>query len=46
LKAWGGVLVQQGNTKEALAKCDEALNYASNWKQFKEAREAMAQQKK
>jgi tetratricopeptide (TPR) repeat protein len=45
LKAWGDVLVKQGNTKEALAKYDEALKYAQNWKQLKEAREALAKQK-
>jgi hypothetical protein len=33
LKAWGDVLVKQGKTKEA-------LKYAPNWKQLKEAREA------
>ena len=42
LKAWGDVLVKQGKTKEALAKCNEALKYAPNWKQIKEAREAAA----
>ena len=42
LKAWGDVLVKQGKTKEALAKYNEALKYASNWKQLKEAREAAA----
>jgi predicted negative regulator of RcsB-dependent stress response len=45
LKAWGDVFVKQGKTKEALAKYDEALKYASNWKQLKEAREAAAKQK-
>ena len=45
LKAWGDVLVKQGKTKEALAKYDEALKYAPNWKQLKEAREAAAKQK-
>ena len=45
LKAWGDVLVKQGKTKEALAKYDEALKYAPNWKQLKEAREAVAKQK-
>jgi tetratricopeptide (TPR) repeat protein len=40
LKAWGDVLVKQGKTKEALAKYNEALKYAPNWKQLKEAREA------
>jgi len=41
----GDVLVKQGKTKEALAKYDEALKYAPNWKQLKEAREAVAKQK-
>jgi hypothetical protein len=35
LKAWGDVL----------AKYDEALKYAPNWKQLKEARMAIAKQK-
>jgi len=39
------VLVKQGNIKGALAKYDEALRYAPNWKQLKEAREALAKQK-
>jgi predicted negative regulator of RcsB-dependent stress response len=45
LKAWGDVLVKQGNTKVALAKYDEGLKYAPNWKQLKEACETLAQQK-
>ena len=45
LKAWGDVLVKQGKPKDALAKYDEALKYAPNWKQLKEAREAAAQAK-
>jgi len=45
LKAWGDVLAKQGHTKEALAKYDEALKYAPNWKQLKEAREALAKHK-
>jgi tetratricopeptide (TPR) repeat protein len=45
LKAWGDVLVKMGNPKEALAKYDEALKYAPNWKQLKEAREAAAKRK-
>jgi hypothetical protein len=39
------VLMKQGNKKDALAKYDEALKYAPNWKQLKEAREAVAKQK-
>jgi tetratricopeptide (TPR) repeat protein len=46
LKAWGDVLVKMGNPKEAVAKYDEALKYAPNWKQLKEAREAISKQKR
>jgi len=45
LKAWGDVLVRQGKLKEALAKYDEALMYAPNWKQLKEARAESAKQR-
>jgi tetratricopeptide (TPR) repeat protein len=45
LKAWGDVLAKQGKAKEALVKYDEALKYAPNWKQLKEAREALTKQK-
>jgi len=45
LKSWGDVLMDLGKPKEALAKYDEALKYAPNWKQLKEAREAAAKQK-
>jgi tetratricopeptide (TPR) repeat protein len=45
LKVWGDVLLKQGNAREALAKYDEALEYAPNWTQLKEAREAAAKQK-
>jgi hypothetical protein len=41
LKAWGDVLVKQGNAKDALAKYDEALKYAPNWKELKDVREAL-----
>ena len=34
-----------GDTKDALGKYDEALKYAPNWKQLKEARDATAKQK-
>ena|ERR1700694_5211250 len=44
-KAWGDVLVKQGHTKEALVKYDEALKYAPNWKQLKEARKALTKRK-
>jgi hypothetical protein len=39
------MLVKQGHPQEALAKYDEALKYAPNWKQLKEARDAVAKQK-
>jgi tetratricopeptide (TPR) repeat protein len=42
LKAWGDVLVKQGDPGEALAKYDEALKCAPNWTELKEAREAAA----
>ncbi len=42
LKAWGGALVKRGETKEALAKYDQALKYAPNWKQLQEARAALS----
>jgi predicted negative regulator of RcsB-dependent stress response len=44
LKAWGDVLAKQGHSKEALAKYGTALKYAPNWKQLKEARQALAKQ--
>jgi Flp pilus assembly protein TadD len=44
-KLWGDVLAKQEYTKDALAKYDQALKYAPNWKQLKEAREATAKQK-
>ena len=43
LKACGDVLLKQGRPTEALAKYDEALNYAPQWKQLKEARDRAAQ---
>jgi len=39
------VLVKQGNNREALAKYEEALKYTPNWKELKEAREALSKQK-
>lgn len=44
-KLWGDVLAKQGHAKEALAKYDEAMNFAPNSKQLKEAREALPKQK-
>lgn len=45
LKVWGDVLAKEGHAKESLAKYDEAIKYAPNWKQLNEAREAVAKQK-
>jgi hypothetical protein len=39
------VLLKHGKTRDALAKYDEALKYAPNWNQVKEARAALAKQK-
>jgi tetratricopeptide (TPR) repeat protein len=41
-KLWGDVLAKSGHGEEALAKYDEALKYAPNWKQLRGAREATA----
>jgi tetratricopeptide (TPR) repeat protein len=40
LKGWGDALAVQGHTAEAIEKYEEALRYAPNWKQLKDAREA------
>lgn len=45
LKAWGDVLAQQGHTNEALARYDQALKYAHNWQQLKDARAAATKHK-
>jgi len=45
LKALGDVLMKQGHTKEALARYDEALKYAPNWKGLSGARQAAAKEK-
>jgi hypothetical protein len=37
--------LKQGKNREALAKYNEALKYAPNWRQLKEARAALAMQK-
>jgi tetratricopeptide (TPR) repeat protein len=42
LKGWGDALARQGQAKSALAKYKEALKYAPNWKELKEAREAVS----
>jgi tetratricopeptide (TPR) repeat protein len=44
LKLLGDLLAKQGNAKDALAKYDEALQYAPNWKELKAAREALTKQ--
>jgi hypothetical protein len=36
----------KGHTQDALDKCDEALKYAPNWKQLKEAQETAGKQKR
>jgi tetratricopeptide (TPR) repeat protein len=43
LKAWGDLLAKERHGKEGLAKYDEALKHAPNWKELKESREALAQ---
>lgn len=45
LKGWGDALARQGQWGTTLAKYTEALEYAPNWKELKEAREAAAKQK-
>jgi len=40
----GDVLAKQGNTEGALGTYDETVKLAPNWKQLKEAREALAKQ--
>jgi tetratricopeptide (TPR) repeat protein len=42
LKVWGDALAKQGHANEAIAKYDEALRYAPNWKELKDVREALA----
>ncbi len=39
------MLVKQPNTRDALARYDEVLKDAPNWKQLQEAREPLAKQK-
>lgn len=38
LKLWGDLLFKEGKTNEALAKYDEALQYAPNWQELRQAR--------
>jgi hypothetical protein len=40
-----GACIKQNQAIEVLAKYDEALKYAPNWKQLEEAREAAAKVK-
>jgi hypothetical protein len=42
---WGDLLAKQSKAKDALGKYDEALRYAPNWQQLKDAREALAKRK-
>jgi hypothetical protein len=44
-QAWADVLAKQRNAKDALAKYNEALKCAPNWKHLKEGREVLAKQK-
>jgi tetratricopeptide (TPR) repeat protein len=46
LKGWGDALARQGQVKTALAKYKEALEYAPNWKELREAREAVSKNKR
>jgi tetratricopeptide (TPR) repeat protein len=45
LKGWGDALARQGQSRAALAKYDEALRFAPDWRQLKEARESVAHSK-
>jgi tetratricopeptide (TPR) repeat protein len=45
LKGWGDALLRQGKAKAALRKFDEALAYAPNWKELKEAHEVASKQR-
>ncbi len=45
LKAWGDVLMKQGHPSDALDKYDDALKYAPNWTQLKDARAAAVKAK-
>jgi Flp pilus assembly protein TadD len=41
LKALGDVLAKQGKNSQAIAKYDEALQFAPNWKELIAAREKL-----
>jgi tetratricopeptide (TPR) repeat protein len=45
LKGWGDALARQRQWSSALAKYDEALQYAPNWKELQKVREAVAKEK-
>lgn len=45
LKGWGDALARQGQSSLALAKYDEAMVYAPNWKELQESRAAVVKQK-
>ena len=44
LKGWGDALARQGQAKAALAKFDQALECAPNWKELRQARQAVVKQ--
>jgi tetratricopeptide (TPR) repeat protein len=46
LKGWGDALARQGKATTALAKYKEALEYAPNWRELKEARETVSKNKR
>jgi tetratricopeptide (TPR) repeat protein len=46
LKGWGDLLARQGDWKGALAKYDEALQYAPNWALLQQARGVVAEKAK
>ena len=43
LKAWGDLLMSEGDRKNALSKYDEALRYAPSWDMLKQARKLAAE---
>jgi tetratricopeptide (TPR) repeat protein len=42
LKGWGDALAKMGRRSDALAKYDEALKLSPNWRELRQAREAVA----
>ena len=45
LKGWGDALMRQGKAKAAVENFEEALAYASNWNDLKEAHLAASKQR-